>query len=41
VISAMTRNRSPQWGHSVMSMSKTRCSRVAQVSGAMGWSGDV
>lgn len=36
VISAMTRSCPPQSGQRVMSMSKTRFNRCAQVSGAVG-----
>ena len=36
VTSAITRNRPPQCGQSVISNSKTRFNRWAQVSGAMG-----
>ena len=38
VISAMTRSCPPQRGQSVMSISKTRFNRCAQVSGAVGGS---
>ena len=36
VMSAMTRSVPPQWGHTVTSISNTRLSRCAQVSGAVG-----
>jgi hypothetical protein len=39
MISAMTRSCPPQSGQRVMSMSKTRFNRCAQVSGAVGGTG--